>query len=518
MNQPVLLNRVIAAVVSFVVTVVLMWSILLMVFADYRLEHRQQMNAFMDEIYAVATDVTTSIQKLNDRGFTVCDNTTLVAMRQVQFQADYVKDIGFTDNGLLICTTGLGLLETPFEGDEPDIVTPLGYKVWPNQPLILFNESYSALVAERGHFNAVFDIGELNDQFPSAFEWFLLSQDGDDIRSVAGNPRLMTYFEGVDFRQSFSLFEQVTTDCVDVLPYCAVIRTESQDLFLSYRLLWLVTLALSLFSLWFVYHSTMVYFQRRNSIENRVRRGYRQQCFYPLYQPIVDLKTKAIVGVEVLARFSDQAGPIYPDEFIPEVAKQGFSWAFTDELMTRAFSELGALEQLPAGFKVSFNLFPRDITSQKIQQVRHNSVVMNSRFTKVLEITENEELNVSDAQKQLEWLASMGFVIAVDDFGTGYSNLNQIRNLHCQYLKIDRTFVMDMEDGSIKSSLIPNIVEIAGQLNLQVVAEGIENVMQETALLNAGVCYGQGWAFGKPMTAEQLIKLPSINSADTPLG
>ncbi|MDC2890698.1 EAL domain-containing protein [Psychrosphaera algicola] len=97
--------------------------------------------------------------------------------------------------------------------------------------------------------------------------------------------------------------------------------------------------------------------------------------------------------------------------------------------------------------------------------------------------------------------------MAVDDFGTGYSNLKQLRDISCDTLKIDRSFISEMEDGSIRSTLIPHIVDIAKQLNLKIVAEGVENEMQRSALLDEGVEFAQGWLFGKAMPMAELLAL-----------
>jgi sensor c-di-GMP phosphodiesterase-like protein len=98
-------------------------------------------------------------------------------------------------------------------------------------------------------------------------------------------------------------------------------------------------------------------------------------------------------------------------------------------------------------------------------------------------------------------LRDEGFQISIDDFGTGYSNLNQIASMECNAIKIDRSFVADMETGSIKSSIIPHVVGMAEALKLRVVAEGVENEAQAKKLEEMQVEYGQGWLFGRPMTA-----------------
>ena len=97
-------------------------------------------------------------------------------------------------------------------------------------------------------------------------------------------------------------------------------------------------------------------------------------------------------------------------------------------------------------------------------------------------------------------------MFAIDDFGVGYSNLSQLKTLNCDFLKIDRSFVMDMEDNSIRSSLIPHIVSIAEGLNVELIAEGVENAEQSKELKGLTIGFGQGWLFGKPQSASALAK------------
>ena len=96
-------------------------------------------------------------------------------------------------------------------------------------------------------------------------------------------------------------------------------------------------------------------------------------------------------------------------------------------------------------------------------------------------------------------------MIAVDDFGTGYSNLRTVTQLSPQILKIDRSFVYELEDNTVRSNLIPEIVRIASAVNAYTVAEGIEKIEQVEVLVSEGVPYGQGYALGRPMNINAFI-------------
>ena len=99
------------------------------------------------------------------------------------------------------------------------------------------------------------------------------------------------------------------------------------------------------------------------------------------------------------------------------------------------------------------------------------------------------------------------YLISVDDFGTGYSNLGTVKRLSPDFLKIDRSFVFDMEDDSLRSTLIPEIVAIANAVNADVIAEGVETEKQASRLKRMGVRYGQGYWFGRPVPLADFLQM-----------
>ncbi|MEJ6002773.1 EAL domain-containing protein [Paucibacter soli] len=121
-------------------------------------------------------------------------------------------------------------------------------------------------------------------------------------------------------------------------------------------------------------------------------------------------------------------------------------------------------------------------------------------------IEEQVNHEIADRVRELEF---DGYQVSLDDFGTGYSNLASVKNLAPSYLKVDRSFVRDMDGASVPSSLIPEIIQIARRVEAQVVAEGIENAEQARLLRDLGAEFGQGYFFGMPMPFpefEQLIE------------
>lgn len=247
-----------------------------------------------------------------------------------------------------------------------------------------------------------------------------------------------------------------------------------------------------------VYLVAKEYKNGKKAIEKRVLKALKTNQFRCVYQPIVDLETGKIAGAEVLSRLSDQYGDIYPDQFIPVISAHNKTWAFTQNMIQNALRELQGVETIDQNFKLSFNIFPCDINNGHLCQLL--SLPETKQFAGIiaLEITESEELDYNAAKKHLNKLSQSGFQLAIDDFGTGYSNFSELEFISADYLKIDRSFVIDMEQSSIKSILISHILPIAQDLNMKVIAEGVENLQQQALLKQLGVDFGQGWALGKP--------------------
>ena len=181
------------------------------------------------------------------------------------------------------------------------------------------------------------------------------------------------------------------------------------------------------------------------------------------------------------------------------LSKLGLSSQFTCFIAQQALSGLSTVPGLSEQFYLSLNVYPQDIASGQILQLLQLPEVQQRKIKLVLEITEQQELSFNSSKQHLASLKAAGLLLSIDDFGTGYSNLAGLRSLNADYLKIDKSFIQDMEADSIKSTLIPKIRDIARLLNYRIVAEGIENLAQASLLRSLGIELGQGWHFARAM-------------------
>jgi predicted signal transduction protein with EAL and GGDEF domain len=229
-------------------------------------------------------------------------------------------------------------------------------------------------------------------------------------------------------------------------------------------------------------------------------------------QPKIDLGTGHVIGAEALIRWNHpKKGLIYPDSFIPFAEQSGninkiSMWMLAE--VARFSGEWQHEHHLPAPV-IAINLSARDLVDQLLPQKIKEMLTANklSNHAISLEITESSIMDdPKRALNTLNVLSEMGLKLSIDDFGTGYSSLSYLKNLPVNELKIDKSFVMNMENDKADVNIIRSTVDLGHNLGLKVVAEGIENQNVWTALESLGCDFGQGYFISKPMPANQFTQ------------
>jgi len=229
------------------------------------------------------------------------------------------------------------------------------------------------------------------------------------------------------------------------------------------------------------------------------------------YQPKLRMADNALVGVEALLRWQDPTlGSVPPDRFIPVAEESGLINALDAWVLEAACAQMAAWRV--AGIdvpSVSVNVSPlRFVQDDVASQVRELLVRHGLRAGQLtLEITERLMLdNDSAARRQLAELHRMGVQLSVDDFGTGYSSLSYLKRLPVNELKLDKSFVADLETDADDRALAAAVIGIGRGLGLTVVAEGVETDAQRRILLEAGCEVAQGWLLGRAMPVAQFAQ------------
>jgi EAL domain-containing protein (putative c-di-GMP-specific phosphodiesterase class I) len=206
-----------------------------------------------------------------------------------------------------------------------------------------------------------------------------------------------------------------------------------------------------------------------------------------------------------------------PGDFIPLAEETGVIVAIGSWVAHQACADLARLRQLGnPGLRMAVNISPRQFTSdglvESVREALDDAGLEGSALE--LEITESVLLNsVKRTEEILSTLRGFGVSLAIDDFGTGYSSLSYLAHLPVQTIKVDRSFVRQIEDGNRGASLTAAIVSMARGLGLDVVAEGVETAKQHAHLIGLGCDLLQGFRFAMPMAYEELLPWLVRNAA-----
>jgi len=250
----------------------------------------------------------------------------------------------------------------------------------------------------------------------------------------------------------------------------------------------------------------------RLALKGDLERAMEREEFALLYQPIIQLKTGQVTGVEALLRWHHpRRGVVGPTEFIPVAEETGLiiplgRWVLTEACRQAVAWDAEARRPLRMSVNVSGRQIHQAGFADEVAEVLASTGLDASRLT--LELTESvlmQDVEVTAAT--LGELKALGVRLAIDDFGTGYSSLSYLRRFPIDELKIDRSFVATVNVGPDQSALVRSILKLGDTLHLETVAEGIEEADQLHELQGLGADLGQGFYFAKPLTSEAISTL-----------
>jgi EAL domain-containing protein (putative c-di-GMP-specific phosphodiesterase class I) len=246
----------------------------------------------------------------------------------------------------------------------------------------------------------------------------------------------------------------------------------------------------------------------RVTLEGDLRRALERDEFFLVYQPILDLRTAGITGVEALIRWQHPSrGVLTPDNFIPLLEQTGLIVPAGRWVLDKACEQLAAWQRSGRNLDMSINVSARQLqTDDFIDDVAAVIGLTGiSPASLTLEITESTIMDDTVATiEKLRALKRLGVRLAIDDFGTGYSSLAYLRQFPVDALKIDRSFIAAIAESTEAGALIHTLVHLGKALGLSTLAEGIEDRDQFARLQFEDCDSGQGFLFSRPLTAEAL--------------
>ena len=453
------------------------------------------------------TQVIGTLDDLAKRGVNSCEPSNIEAMRQASFDAAPIKEVAIVGpDGQTLCT---------------DLGLPLGNrKLVASEPLFgADGYSIEIIRLERGHVmvrlrraagagpNAIAalvpaflflpQVSSQGDPF-SAYA-HITAANGTVIGNIGTRPEVdATVFAGNFKSEKFGFNAEIS------MPRSSVIAGHAELKWLSMFATGVIIVALGAF---------LALMPRRTpgnpvtEIENALRAGE----FVPYYQPIVDIRSGQLRGAEVLVRWRKPDGTlVLPGSFIPLAESSGLIREMTRDLMQRVCVEAGsALGRRPA-LKISFNfagkLFSDDSIVKDVRKIFSGSPIKLSQV--VLEVTERDPIeNFTATRQTIAAFQELGVRIAIDDVGTGHSGLSYMLKLGVDIIKIDKMFVDAIGTDRNSTTIVETLVDLAHNMRMDVVAEGVENFEQVVYLRELGVRSAQGHVFAPPLPGKAFLQL-----------
>ena len=253
-------------------------------------------------------------------------------------------------------------------------------------------------------------------------------------------------------------------------------------------------------------HDSIIY---TTEMEKALVLALNRNEFSLFYQPKIDLSTGRLMGVEALIRWIRPDGTVVtPDAFVPIAERSHLIGRITEFVLNEGCRQNVLWQKM--GFPkivMSVNFTSSDFYQTDLKEKVFDALVKSGLEPRWLEIELTESLALNDidfAVAQMKKLRELGVKLAMDDFGTGYSSLSYLQTLPITLLKLDRSFITDIEHDNIAYEIVASVIRIAKSKKIETIAEGIENNVQESILRMAGGDYAQGFLYGKPMPPEKL--------------
>ncbi|WP_218418564.1 putative bifunctional diguanylate cyclase/phosphodiesterase [Alteromonas lipotrueae] len=247
--------------------------------------------------------------------------------------------------------------------------------------------------------------------------------------------------------------------------------------------------------------------RKRVEMEVKLRTALDNNSLALFFQPKYDLNLNKVVGAESLVRLiDDDGGIVSPDEFIPLSEETGLIHRLGKQVLVKSCEFIAKCVEANKPLKIAVNVSAQQIANPSFAKEVEEVIVSTGIDPKLLELEVTESALMADfdlTRNMLLALSSLGLTLALDDFGTGYSSLSYLRQFPLNVLKIDRSFVKDMDNEPQALDIVTAIVRLANCLNMILVAEGLETELQFHTLRQLGCEYGQGYYMCKPISENE---------------
>ena len=468
------------------------------------------------EADAASREARSLLAAMNASKYSYCSDAEIAYFRNLIFASEYLHEAGRMSDGKVNCSTTLGRLSQPLAEDKPDFSQADGTRVYKKfAPFKL--ENLLVLGLQLGDSYVIFNpYIEIHRAVPpirslSTSIYDPDAQSGVSINGTLGPPGaiLTKNWQG---RVGNTLY---ATRCsaryfncfTEYVSIPDALRADRAHFFAYIFMGGLCGACLGMI---------LSFLSRRNrSMERQLRRAVAQDQLRIVYQPIVDLATRRIVGAEALARWNDEEGaPIPPDVFIVLAEDRGFVGEITKLVVRQTMRDLGSMLRGNPDFQLSINVAAANLSDPGFLPMldRYLERAGIQAQSVAIEITEGCTAGHQAAKQTILGLRRRGHSVHIDDFGTGYSSLSYLHSLTIDAIKIDKSFTHAIGTQAVTISILPQILAMAEALKLRVIVEGIENELQANffARINESIL-AQGWLFGHPIPPDEFLRLLTAN-------
>lgn len=450
------------------------------------------------------TEIDEAFDTLSRSNAAPCSPRHIEELRLATLDTRSAEDVAYFRDGRLLCSSW-GALRGHIPRAASDFTTGDGIGVSTHvQPHI--RDAPSMLVLHRGGYSALVNPERLVDVLADDdVQIAVYAPGGAPITATAPAASGLLARAGAGASrgtQAGQLYGAATQDgwrAMAVRPLAGISDRLREEQLKLLPLALVLVAALVALSVWLI--------RQRLSPLAELERGIRRRQFLVHYQPIIELRTGACVGAEALVRWRREGALVPPDEFIPLAEESGLIAPLTDQVLDGVIGDLEAELARDRSLHIAINLSAQDIRSGRFLDVVREALPRTRiRPEQIwLEATERGFIDIEAARLTLGEAREAGHSVAIDDFGTGYSSLRHLQDLPLDALKIDKSFVDTIGLDTATSLVTAHIVEMAQELDLRIVAEGVETQAQLNYLKARGVDYAQGWLFSRPLPATDFI-------------
>ena len=465
------------------------------------------------ELVAVQDDASFSegrnlLAGLKESPSSFCSESEIAHFRELVFRSDYLKDVGRIRGGKIECSATEGRLARPLGQFKSQSTQQDGTIAYSNLVPIR-DASLKRAGLQLGTAYVVFGSHLPPRMGPIPLQLTVNMKDGTN-EQVAGGGQTESLISTTDEtgRSGDTLY---ATRCSTLHQSCVMASAPVSDALKGE----IVTIAGT--TLVFGALGTLMgvgfsfVYNRSRDLCQQLRRAISGDKIQLVYQPIVNLNTRKVVGAEALARWNDEDGnAVSPDVFIKIAEEHDFVGELTKKVLRLALRSFADTLRNHPDFRLSINVSGADLVDPNFLPMLDDTLKRARVDAKslVIEITERSTAENAVAMETIRELRRREHSVHIDDFGTGYSNLDKLLYLFADTIKIDKAFTRVIGTESVTVAILPQILAMAKSLNLDVVVEGVETEHQADYFSSVQQkIFAQGWLYGRPIAAEDFCRL-----------